>query len=164
MFDINYFSQDPRPFYKFAREIYPGQFKPSPCHKFIKMLEGQNKLLRNYSQNIDTLERVAGIKNLIECHGNNLLIISFYENKTFLFYLFNELLNFFTGSFATASCTKCKFQMSSDDVKEKILAQIIPMCPKCQDSSTIPFVTTSTDFDENYRGKLIIFKKNLNQC
>lgn len=69
MFDINYFSQDPRPFFKFAREIYPGQFKPSPCHQFIKMLEKQKKLLRNYSQNIDTLERVAGIKNLIECHG-----------------------------------------------------------------------------------------------
>lgn len=69
MFDINYFSQDPRPFYKFAREIYPGQFKPSPCHRFIKMLDKQKKLLRNYSQNIDTLEQVAGIENVIECHG-----------------------------------------------------------------------------------------------
>lgn len=33
MFDISYFSQDPRPFFKFARDIYPGKFKPSPCHK-----------------------------------------------------------------------------------------------------------------------------------
>lgn len=69
MFDINYFAQDPRPFYKFAREIYPGQFKPSPCHRFIKMLDKQKKLLRNYSQNIDTLEQAAGIENVIECHG-----------------------------------------------------------------------------------------------
>lgn len=36
MFDINYFKQDPRPFFKFAREIYPGQFKPSPCHRWAK--------------------------------------------------------------------------------------------------------------------------------
>lgn len=36
MFDIQYFSQDPRPFFKFAREIYPGQFKPSPCHRYGK--------------------------------------------------------------------------------------------------------------------------------
>lgn len=69
MFDIHYFNQDPRPFFKFAREIYPGLFKPSPCHRFIKMLEKHNKLLRNYSQNIDTLEQVSGIQNVIECHG-----------------------------------------------------------------------------------------------
>ncbi|XP_034938806.1 NAD-dependent protein deacetylase sirtuin-1 [Chelonus insularis] len=103
MFDINYFGQDPRPFFKFAREIYPGQFKPSPCHRFIKMLEKQKKLLRNYSQNIDTLEQVAGIENVIECHG----------------------------SFATASCTNCKFQVTAEDIREDIFAQRIPLCPKC---------------------------------
>lgn len=87
MFDINYFSQDPRPFYKFAREIYPGQFKPSPCHRFIKMLDKQKKLLRNYSQNIDTLEQVAGIENVIECHGKYKLYIYYYAmiiGKSFL--------------------------------------------------------------------------------
>ena len=59
MFDIHYFRKDPRPFFKFAREIYPGQFKPSPCHKFIKNVEKHGKLLRNYTQNIDTLEQVC---------------------------------------------------------------------------------------------------------
>ena len=58
MFDIHYFRKDPRPFFKFAREIYPGQFEPSPCHKFIRCIEKQGKLLRNYTQNIDTLEQV----------------------------------------------------------------------------------------------------------
>ncbi len=38
MFDIHYFRKDPRPFFKFAKEIYPGQFQPSPCHKFIKCI------------------------------------------------------------------------------------------------------------------------------
>ena len=70
MFDIHYFKKDPRPFFKFAREIYPGQFKPSPCHQFIKCIESSGKLLRNYTQNIDTLEQVAGIHNVIQCHGS----------------------------------------------------------------------------------------------
>ncbi|BFF94601.1 NAD-dependent histone deacetylase sirtuin-1 [Drosophila madeirensis] len=104
MFDINYFKRDPRPFYKFAREIYPGEFRPSPCHRFIKMLETKGKLLRNYTQNIDTLERVAGIQRVIECHG----------------------------SFSTASCTKCKFKCNADALRADIFAQRIPVCPKCQ--------------------------------
>ncbi|XP_076672725.1 sirtuin 1 [Andrena cerasifolii] len=112
MFDINYFGQDPRPFYKFAREIYPGQFKPSPCHRFIKMLDKQKKLLRNYSQNIDTLEQVAGIENVIECHG----------------------------SFATASCTRCKYQVKADDIREDIFAQKIPLCPKCRVNTLPPIL------------------------
>lgn len=51
------------------QEIYPGQFQPSPCHKFISMLDKQGKLLRNYTQNIDTLEQVAGVHRIIQCHG-----------------------------------------------------------------------------------------------
>ncbi|XP_012163369.1 NAD-dependent protein deacetylase sirtuin-1 isoform X1 [Bombus terrestris] len=121
MFDINYFGQDPRPFYKFAREIYPGQFKPSPCHRFIKMLDKQQKLLRNYSQNIDTLEQVAGIVNVIECHG----------------------------SFATASCTRCKYQVKADDIREDIFSQRIPLCPKCR-VNTLPPIS-ETNLNENYK-------------
>lgn len=51
------------------QEIYPGQFEPSPCHRFISMLDKQRKLLRNYTQNIDTLEQVAGVQRIIQCHG-----------------------------------------------------------------------------------------------
>ena len=107
MFEIRYFSEDPRPFYKFAKEIYPGQFEPSPCHRFIRMLERKNKLLRNYSQNIDTLERIAGIKNVIECHG----------------------------SFATATCTKCRHKVDSCEIQEDVLNQRIPMCVLCSPNS-----------------------------
>ncbi|CAK5047630.1 unnamed protein product [Meloidogyne enterolobii] len=75
MFDIDFFRRNPRPFYAFAKEIFPGQFRPSISHKFIKFLEEEGKLLRNYTQNIDTLERLAGINNLIECHGLKGLLI-----------------------------------------------------------------------------------------
>lgn len=103
MFDIGFFAQDPRPFFQFAREIYPGLFEPSPSHRFIKLMERHGKLLRNYTQNIDTLERVAGIENVIECHG----------------------------SFATASCTKCKFKVDAEAIRDDILQQRIPMCTFC---------------------------------
>jgi len=103
MFDIHYFRKDPRPFFKFAREIYPGQFKPSPCHQFIRTVETAGKLLRNYTQNIDTLEQVVGIRNVIQCHG----------------------------SFATASCVVCKAQVSAEVVRDDIFAQKIPMCSLC---------------------------------
>lgn len=103
MFDIQYFHEDPRPFFKFAREIYPGQFTPSPSHKFIKKLEERGILLRNYTQNIDTLERVVGITRVVECHG----------------------------SFATASCTRCKFKINGDLIREDIMQQRIPVCWRC---------------------------------
>lgn len=105
MFDIEYFRRDPRPFFKFAKEIYPGQFEPSPCHRFISMLDKQGKLLRNYTQNIDTLEQVAGVQRIIQCHG----------------------------SFATASCLVCKHRVDCEAVREDIFNQVVPHCPQCPD-------------------------------
>ncbi|XP_044229271.1 NAD-dependent protein deacetylase sirtuin-1 [Thunnus albacares] len=105
MFDIEYFRRDPRPFFKFAKEIYPGQFQPSPCHKFISMLDKQGTLLRNYTQNIDTLEQVAGVQRIIQCHG----------------------------SFATASCLVCKHKVDCEAIREDIFNQVVPHCPRCPD-------------------------------
>nr|CAH7760118.1 unnamed protein product [Callosobruchus chinensis] len=105
MFDISYFSQDPRPFYKFARDIYPGKFQPSPCHRFIRLLEKNKKLLRNYTQNIDTLEKMAGIERVIECHG----------------------------SFATATCTKCRHQVCCFAFQPKIITILITFLPHCRE-------------------------------
>lgn len=107
MFDIHYFRKDPRPFFKFAKEIYPGQFAPSISHKFIRLMEEKNKLLRNYTQNIDTLEQAAGIQRVITCHG----------------------------SFATATCTQCKHKVDASFIKNDIFEQRIPKCPLCLTSS-----------------------------
>uniref|UniRef100_A0AAY5EV79 NAD-dependent protein deacetylase n=1 Tax=Electrophorus electricus TaxID=8005 RepID=A0AAY5EV79_ELEEL len=71
IFQIDYFKKHPEPFFALARELYPGQFKPTLCHYFIRMLKDKGILKRCYSQNIDTLERVAGLEgeDLIEAHG-----------------------------------------------------------------------------------------------
>lgn len=103
MFDINYFRKNPLPFYQFAKALYPGQYKPTIGHKFIKCIEDHEKLLRNYSQNIDTLEKQAGIKRVIECHG----------------------------SFAKATCTNCKYEVDCDMIRDDIMGQKVPLCPRC---------------------------------
>merc|ERR1711953_1305370 len=51
MFCLKFFKGDQRPFFRFAKEIYPGSFKPSPSHRFIAELEKRGKLLRNFTQN-----------------------------------------------------------------------------------------------------------------
>nr|QKG31872.1 NAD-dependent deacetylase sirtuin-1 [Sparus aurata] len=122
MFDIDYFRRDPRPFFKFAKEIYPGQFQPSPCHRFISMLDKQGKLLRNYTQNIDTLEQVAGVERIIQCHG----------------------------SFATASCLICKHKVDCEAIREDIFNQVVPRCSRCP--GDIPLAIMKPDivfFGEN---------------
>ncbi|XP_026133576.1 NAD-dependent protein deacetylase sirtuin-1-like [Carassius auratus] len=122
MFDIDYFRRDPRPFFKFAKEIYPGQFQPSPCHRFISMLDKEGRLLRNYTQNIDTLEQVAGIQKIIQCHG----------------------------SFATASCLVCKHKVDCEAIREDIFNQVVPHCPRCP--ADVPYAIMKPDivfFGEN---------------
>ncbi|KAA0718400.1 NAD-dependent protein deacetylase sirtuin-1 [Triplophysa tibetana] len=122
MFDIDYFRRDPRPFFKFAKEIYPGQFQPSPCHRFISMLDKKGRLLRNYTQNIDTLEQEAGIQKIIQCHG----------------------------SFATASCLVCKHKADCEAIREDIFEQVVPHCPRCPPD--IPYAIMKPDivfFGEN---------------
>lgn len=72
VFDIEYFKSRPEPFFALAKDLYPGQFKPTKCHLFLKMLQDKGLLLRNYTQNIDMLERMAGLedKYLVEAHGS----------------------------------------------------------------------------------------------
>ncbi|KAG0284562.1 NAD-dependent histone deacetylase sir2 [Linnemannia gamsii] len=111
MFDLSFFKKRPEIFYSFAREIFPSNFMPSPSHSFIKLLEDKGKLLRNYTQNIDTLEQRAGIKSVLQCHG----------------------------SFATASCLRCRRQVPGDDIKEAIFNQEVAYCTVCPPPSPSDF-------------------------
>nr|XP_019046968.1 NAD-dependent histone deacetylase SIR2 [Kwoniella bestiolae CBS 10118]OCF25898.1 NAD-dependent histone deacetylase SIR2 [Kwoniella bestiolae CBS 10118] len=105
MFDIHYFRERPEVFYSFAKQIYPSNFVPSPCHRWIKLLEDKGLLLRNYTQNIDTLESLAGVEKVLQCHG----------------------------SFKTASCLRCKNRVPGQTIEPFIMSQHIPYCPRCQE-------------------------------
>lgn len=58
IFDITYFSCNPKPFFTLAKELYPGaKYSPNTAHYFIRLLQDKGLLQRNYTQNIDGLER-----------------------------------------------------------------------------------------------------------
>lgn len=38
IFEINFFRQNPKPFFTLAKELFPGSFKPTISHYFIKLL------------------------------------------------------------------------------------------------------------------------------
>ena len=103
MFDMKFFETEPRPFFRFAKEIFPGNYEPSLSHKFISYLEQKNKLLRNYTQNIDTLEKSVGLTNVVYCHG----------------------------SFSRATCQNCRKKVDCTAIKEDIFNQKIPRCDDC---------------------------------
>ncbi|CCU81903.1 NAD-dependent histone deacetylase SIR2 [Blumeria hordei DH14] len=107
VFDINVFREDPSIFYSIAGDILPATDRFTPTHAFIHLLQEKGKLLTNYSQNIDNIESIAGIRpdKLIQCHG----------------------------SFATASCVKCKYQVPGEAIFDDIKAGRIPRCENCTD-------------------------------
>ncbi|XP_071548442.1 NAD-dependent protein deacetylase sirtuin-3-like isoform X1 [Panulirus ornatus] len=104
IFDINFFMMDPRPFFTLAQDLYPGvNYKPNETHHFLRLLHEEEKLQMVYTQNIDGLERLAGIPDakLMESHG----------------------------TFASASCTLCYKMHDAKKVKQAILDGDIPvMC------------------------------------
>jgi len=104
VFDISYFRKNPTPFYTLAHELYPGRFRPTVTHSFFKLLQNQGLLLKLFTQNIDCLEREAGVSgsNIVEAHG----------------------------SFATQSCIDCKSSYPDDQIKKHIDAKTIPRCLK----------------------------------
>ncbi|KAJ3558689.1 hypothetical protein NM688_g767 [Phlebia brevispora] len=72
VFEINFFRENPVPFYTLARELMPGKYRPTPTHSFVKLLHNRGLLRMCYTQNIDTLERLAGLPDeaVVEAHGS----------------------------------------------------------------------------------------------
>ncbi|XP_059704630.1 NAD-dependent protein deacetylase sirtuin-3, mitochondrial isoform X1 [Haemorhous mexicanus] len=91
IFELGYFFVNPKPFFTLAKELYPGNYRPNSAHYFLRLLHDKGLLLRLYTQNIDGLERVAGIPpdRLVEAHG----------------------------TFATATCTVCQRNFPGEDFR-----------------------------------------------
>jgi NAD-dependent SIR2 family protein deacetylase len=82
--------------------MFPGRHKPTPTHAFLRLLQDKGLLLRCYTQNIDTLERVAGIRpeKLVEAHG----------------------------TYASASCVECHGKTRLQSYRDEIDAGRVPRC------------------------------------
>lgn len=74
IFDLQFFDEDPRPFYTLAKELFPTGVKPTTCHYFIKLVDEKGLLKRCFTQNIDSLERIANIpsQKVVFAHGNHI--------------------------------------------------------------------------------------------
>ena len=111
MFDLEFFHKNPKPFFHFAKELLPGNFVPAPTHFFIGELHARGKLRRNFTQNIDGLEKLAGLDDSVlhQCHGH----------------------------FETVTCTnpECRHKCLLGDIRPKIEAQQVPICPVCADTN-----------------------------
>lgn len=105
VFDITIFREDPSIFYSVAKDILPSTRKFSPTHAFIKLLQDKDKLLTNFTQNIDNLESYAGIlpEKLIQCHG----------------------------SFATATCVECGYRVRCEEIYKDLKAGRVARCDRC---------------------------------
>ena len=58
--------------YTLAHELAPGRYKPTLTHTFIRLLAEKGRLHTCFTQNIDTLERKAGVppEKIVEAHGS----------------------------------------------------------------------------------------------
>lgn len=106
VFDIGYFRQNPEPFYALAQELYPGKYRPTITHCFIRLLHAKGLLLKLFTQNIDCLEREAGVPDdkIIEAHG----------------------------SFAKQKCIECGLPYPKEDLMRHIEDKSIPYCYSCK--------------------------------
>ncbi|KDQ62703.1 hypothetical protein JAAARDRAFT_30602 [Jaapia argillacea MUCL 33604] len=104
VFEINFFRRNPLPFYTLAHELYPGRYRPTPTHTFIKLLHDHSLLKKCFTQNIDTLERRAGVPDdvIIEAHG----------------------------SFANQRCIDCGREYDDEKMRGCILRKEIPRCER----------------------------------
>lgn len=69
LFDLDYFHQNPRPFFSFSQELFKQNPKPSETHAFLADLESRGKIEMIVTQNIDMLHQKAGSTRVMECHG-----------------------------------------------------------------------------------------------
>lgn len=86
--------------------MQPSQFRPTLTHSFIRLLADKQLLHTCLTQNIDTLERRAGVPAnlIIEAHG----------------------------SFATQRCIDCRRPYGDADMHAAIMGQKIPRCERCE--------------------------------
>ncbi|KAL8689056.1 MAG: hypothetical protein Q9218_005181 [Villophora microphyllina] len=104
VFEISYFRSNPLPFYTLAHELYPGRYSPTISHCFIRLLSDKGLLLKLFTQNIDCLERAAGVPadKIIEAHG----------------------------SFAHQRCIDCQRVYPDDLMKQAITRREVPHCSR----------------------------------
>jgi NAD-dependent deacetylase sirtuin 2 len=102
IFDISYFPDHPEAFFSLTAEMLPGKFTPTVAHFFCAFLHRKALVLRVFTQNIDGLERLAGVPGeaLVEAHG----------------------------TYYTAHCLSCDRAYALDEIRATLEAGAVPRC------------------------------------
>ena len=107
IFSIKDFHRLSTPFWILAREMFYSNHKyhPTPCHFMLSLLKDRGVLRRIYTQNIDGLERDAGLAPplLIEGHGTS----------------------------RECSCIRCGKEFRPDLSQRCVDTRTVPICPFC---------------------------------
>lgn len=132
LFHIDSFRVDPDTFFEVVAAIVPpapdgATLRFTPTHAFIKLLEDKDKLLTNYTQNIDDLEAAAQVSKdkVIQCHG----------------------------SFATATCCSCGRTVKAEVYLPKVRKKLAPKCPRCLKRPTESEMSRSRSRSRSNTGK-----------
>ncbi|KAJ2970447.1 hypothetical protein NUW58_g9694 [Xylaria curta] len=117
VFEVDFFRNDPRPFYVLAKELYPGNFHPTISHAFVALLAKRKLLRLLFTQNIDCLERAAGVppELIVEAHG----------------------------SFATQRCIDCKTPFPDAEMRQCVESASPPVCALPQEADLVIVIGTS---------------------
>ena len=127
LFDVSLFNAEhtTRAFYQFMSRLRNEAVvaKPTPMHKLIKTLRDNKKLVRCYTQNIDGLERGAGlITDTTDFKGNDALQLH--------------------GDLHTLRCDRCSERVPyASDLHEGIMSRgDAPECPRCAEQCALRVV------------------------
>jgi NAD-dependent deacetylase sirtuin 2 len=135
LFNRNYIKSNPRPFYSLVKEFISKDYSPSISHYLSVLFNKKNLLMRYYTQNIDSLDLKAGLKNpyLIECHGH----------------------------MRTATCSNCNKKINIELIKDKIINDKIPECDICKGLIIPDVVMNDDDLPDEFFEQL---DKDFHEC
>ncbi|KAF7369091.1 NAD-dependent protein deacetylase [Mycena venus] len=104
LFTLSYFKKNPKPFYQVVSQLYGGAYRPTLTHSFIGLLEKRRILNACWTQNVDDLERLAGVSSwrLIQAHG----------------------------TLDSQRCTTCNAKLDDRKMKQAVVSGEVPVCEK----------------------------------
>jgi NAD-dependent SIR2 family protein deacetylase len=111
LFDSAFFRLQPKPFFAYAKHVWPGlqtAATPTAAHRFVRLLNERGLLLRVLTENVDSLEVLAGVPREKVVHVN--------------------------GHFYSAACINCRHEANEEEmerVRQSVRDGVLPMCTHC---------------------------------
>ncbi len=100
IFEIDYFAENPEPFFNLSRDLFLEVPAPSKAHEFVAWLEEMDKISLVVTQNVDMLHHRAGSIKVLECHG----------------------------TYRTAHCMICDRLYNIEDIEHEMREGMVPYC------------------------------------